>query len=452
LKYFSPAFGEGKIHLGETQKEISGFGGIAPFVHWLKEVGFEGALRRWQPVTVSSHNALDPAGLMLTFIAGTLLGCRHFSHFMHLRWDALLLRMLGLKQAPTDDTMMNYFRKFTMENIAPCYNGLFRWCLEKGGDSADVLDLDSTILERCGSQEGSLKGYNPRRKGRPSHHPLVAFLANRLCFANLWLRGGNAGAANNASQFLVETLGNIPVKISLVRADSGFMCDHFLSTLEEKSLPYIVVARATATVKNKALALTQWSKVPGSSFESSEFQHKAKGWNRSRRIVVLRLPQNKEDKKAAGHQFPESQGWTYRFYCVSEAIKANQAWQMYKGRANIENHIGEIKSDLAMGGFCLDDFYATEAALRAIAIAHNLLAMFQRDCGHLHQRPATIRDSLFRCGAVLASCGRGFKLLLPQSWGGLKRFKSLLQQILSWSKSTSPKLDISPIQKEALKC
>ena len=40
-----------------------------------------------------------------------------------------------------------------------------------------VLDLDSTVFERYGHQQGSLKGYNPRKHGRPSHHPLLAMLA-----------------------------------------------------------------------------------------------------------------------------------------------------------------------------------------------------------------------------------------------------------------------------------
>jgi hypothetical protein len=31
-----------------------------------------------------------------------------------------------------------------------------------------VLDLDSTVFERYGRQQGSLKGYNPRKHGRPS--------------------------------------------------------------------------------------------------------------------------------------------------------------------------------------------------------------------------------------------------------------------------------------------
>ena len=32
----------------------------------------------------------------------------------------------------------------------------------------------TTVFERYGKQEGSLKGHNPRKHGRPSHHPLLA--------------------------------------------------------------------------------------------------------------------------------------------------------------------------------------------------------------------------------------------------------------------------------------
>jgi hypothetical protein len=40
--------------------------------------------------------------------------------------------------------------------------------------------LDSTVSERYGRQEGSLKGYNPGKHGRPSYHPLMAILAETL--------------------------------------------------------------------------------------------------------------------------------------------------------------------------------------------------------------------------------------------------------------------------------
>ena len=40
-----------------------------------------------------------------------------------------------------------------------------------------VRDLDSTVFESFGHQEGPLKGHNPRKHGRPSRHPFLAKLA-----------------------------------------------------------------------------------------------------------------------------------------------------------------------------------------------------------------------------------------------------------------------------------
>jgi len=54
-----------------------------------------------------------------------------------------------------------------------------------------TLDLDSTIFAREGSQQGAAKGYNPRRRGRKSHHPLIAVLAEAPFVLHAWLRSGN---------------------------------------------------------------------------------------------------------------------------------------------------------------------------------------------------------------------------------------------------------------------
>lgn len=39
-----------------------------------------------------------------------------------------------------------------------------------------ILDLDSIVITRYGEQEGAKKGYNPNKRGRLSHHPLIAFV------------------------------------------------------------------------------------------------------------------------------------------------------------------------------------------------------------------------------------------------------------------------------------
>jgi len=116
------------------------------------------------------------------------------------------------------------------------------------------LDLDSTVFQRAGQQQGAAKGYNPRRPGRNSHHPLLAVLAEIPFVLHGWLRSGNIGAAKGAVAFLSEALALLPEgwKLRCVRADSGFFEDALLTFLEGRALPYLVVARLTTQLKRQA--------------------------------------------------------------------------------------------------------------------------------------------------------------------------------------------------------
>ena len=87
----------------------------------------------------------------------------------------------------------NFFLRFTPAHIEAFWRPLWRWLLglmacPKAGFS---LELDSTVFCREGSQEGAAKGYNPRRKWRKSHHPLMAVLAEAPFILHGWLRSGN---------------------------------------------------------------------------------------------------------------------------------------------------------------------------------------------------------------------------------------------------------------------
>jgi hypothetical protein len=72
------------------------------------------------------------------------------------------------------------------------------------------LDLDSTVFQRGGHQEGALRGYNPSRPGRHTHHPLLAVLAEAPLVLHGWLRSGNAGSARGVVPFLQEALALMP--------------------------------------------------------------------------------------------------------------------------------------------------------------------------------------------------------------------------------------------------
>ena len=80
---------------------------------------------------------------------------------------------------------------------------------------------------------GSAKGYNRQKRGRNSHHPLIAFISQTRIVANAWLRPGNTADSSNCKAFLEETFEEVlrDQKVGLLRADSGFYTDEILSYL-----------------------------------------------------------------------------------------------------------------------------------------------------------------------------------------------------------------------------
>src|SRR5580658_2391385 len=82
-----------------------------------------------------------------------------------------------------------------------------------------------------------------------------------------------------------------------------------------------------------------------------------------------------------------------------------------------KNRIAELKHDLGADDFCMQEFFATEAAFRSILLLFNLLGEFQRASGcKTYRQPATLRAQVFLCGALLGRAGHRLVLHLSASW------------------------------------
>jgi hypothetical protein len=153
----------------------------------------------------------------------SLSQAQRFAHANQLRADRALHALLGMSRFPSDDTILNYFRRFSQAEIERFWRPLWRWLISRlpGLASGYSLDLDSTIFARHGTQQqGAARGYNPRRPGRLSHHPLLAVLAEANFVLHAWLRSGNTGAGQGAEQFLgAENRGHI--SMILLKNPSG---------------------------------------------------------------------------------------------------------------------------------------------------------------------------------------------------------------------------------------
>jgi hypothetical protein len=131
---------------------------------------------------------------------------------------------------PSQSTYSRFFNKFSEAKNKELFPGLQHWMMQKVEIGNITIDFDNTVSTRYGKQEGSSKGNNPNKRGRNSHHPLMAFISQTMMVANAWLRPGNTAASSYCVAFMQETFQKcLPSKVvGLVRADSGFYTEEIL--------------------------------------------------------------------------------------------------------------------------------------------------------------------------------------------------------------------------------
>ena len=231
------------MELRETPRAVTPFGGLVVFFEFLRRVCYGEAVRQHLPFRLTSPNATDPVETFTAFLLAVVAGARRFAHASLLRADVALHELLGIARFPADDTIRDLFKRFGQGQCQRFFSGLWNWQLQRLPEcsSGYSLDLDSTVFERYGQQQGALRGPNPRKHGRPSHHPLVAVLAEAHFLLHGWLRSGNCGTARGVVEFLKEALALLPEQHALrvMRADAGFFEQQLLGFLEQRGLSYM---------------------------------------------------------------------------------------------------------------------------------------------------------------------------------------------------------------------
>jgi hypothetical protein len=450
--FCSPLFPGRQVQLRSTAKPITPFGGLVSLIGFFERLGLAGRISDLMPFTYASPNAIPPAQTLLGFIVSVVAGARRLAHTDWLRADKALHALLGMERFPGTDTVRNLFKRFRQCHIHQFWRPLWKWLLEQPWPVPALgfsLDLDSTVFQRSGRQEGAKRGYNPLRKGRHSHHPLLAFVAEAPLILHAWLRSGNSGTARGVVAFLSEALALLPAgwKLRTVRADSGFFEDALLKFLEAHGIPYIVVARLTRTLKRKAACLANWTPIDA-NYAWARFTLQLQGWSQPREFFAIR-ERVREDKDAVGRRLIEVEGYTFRIFVTNRQGDGAELWRDYNQRACVEQHIEELKNDLQADGFCMQEFFATESAFLSVCFTYNLLSLYQHASAPeqrhaAYRRPATLRAAVFIGGAVLGNRSRKPVLYIAESWGGLEKHKPLLDKILQWPGATSPKLPSVP--------
>lgn len=429
--------------LRETTRAVTPFGGLAVLLELLRKLGAVEAIRERLPFQCRSHNASRPEHILLAFWLAVAAGARRFSHLQMLRADRALQALCGVRSFPSDDTVRNFFRRFGAAEVARFFRPLWHWFFAQQPARACLLDLDSTVLQRFGHQEGAVHGYNPTRSKGRTHRPLLAFVSQPVFVLHAWLRAGNAADNRGAVEFLTEALQTVPANWTLqgVRADGAFFDQKILEFLEQRHLPYVIVVRRKETIQRQLYALHQWSELSATT-AVTEFTLQMPAWSSARRFIVVRLRLPDPDY----HRLLEVPGYDFRVFVTNRTESAQWLWQHYDQRAAIEPRFSELKEDLGADDFCLQQFFPTEAAFLSVLFVFNLLSLLQSldPASHpVQRRPATLRQQLFTCGAIAGRSGHKIVLFLSTAWGGLATRKPLLDKIAPTLFPTSPKLNFA---------
>lgn len=386
-----------------SDKKVTAWGGMKLMKDMVDSIGLKEFMGKLDLPEKGSNRGYDSIQVLECFWTSIWIGAGRFSHSAYLRYDKVLQEIFGWKQAPSQSTYSRFFQKFSWKRNTEVFVPTQQWFVDNLQIKNITIDFDSSVMTRYGEQQGSKVGYNASKPGRASHHPLMAFIAETRMVANAWLRPGNTSALSNCKAFIDETMEILKNKtVGLIRADSGFYSNDFLNFLEEKKTPinYIIAVKMYPTLKQELRSLNGWIKLKD-GMEIAEFDYQSPEWKKPRRMVAVR--KNIEVlTKATGKLllFDEPVGkYRYSLYVTNLNLPAEQIWLSYKDRADAENRIKELKYDFGLDSFCMDKFWATEAAFRSIMIAYNMMSLF-RQIVLKSKNQATLNTLRFKCFAL----------------------------------------------------
>ena len=390
-----------------SNQQITPWSGLAFLRRMMDKMGFSEHLESGDMLPQpKSNRGYSPLTILESFMVSVWCGANRFLHTEVTRHDEALCKIFGWKRSPGQDTFKRFFKKFDIERSSALSDHLFGWVFENIQFDNITLDCDSTILTRYGDQEGALKGYNPKKPGRHSYHPILAFVNDLKLVANFWLRSGNTSSANNFRAFLEDTMRKLgDKKVGLIRLDSGFYSKDVFEYLESISLDYLVAVRFYIPIQKMISLKQNWLYID-EGIEICDTSYQSPEWDQPRRMVVIRQ-KVKERPKAVGKTLSIFEGTQYHYqyrysaYITNLRLPATEVWRLYRGRADSENRIKELRQDFGLNSFSLNEFYATEAALTVTMMAYNLMAIFRLFIlkSEVQHTLSTLRFKTFAIGA-----------------------------------------------------
>jgi len=425
------------LSLSFDEPHLTHFGGMMLIQRFCKQLRLR---RRLQHVVIpdlrrGSYRSTD---LILALLFVIIAGLRRLNKTDVLQYNGTFLALLGLKTFPDQTTLRRFLKRLSpamIRQIVRVHDQIRKDLFAlPNPPSSLIFDIDSVVLTLYGRQQNARVGYNPKKHGRRSYHPLLCFEALRQEFWHGSLRPGDAASNSGVIFFLKRCLAKVPATIARsrirVRADAGYFSGKFVNFLDKQGLGYVIVAREYRGIKQHAHSI-RFRKLHF-GWEVGEFHYTPTHWKNPHRFVVIRRPVPDDPEEAKQLQLFTFKKYAYTVFVTNLKLEPWRVWRFYSPRATIEKNIRELLYDLPMGKIPTGDWTANVAFFQMVLLAFNLAHWFKRLClplEYLHATLETLRSDLLVVPARLTHRAGRNVLHLPQDYHQRKLFAEALQKI-----------------------
>lgn len=391
----------GKVQIRwDKNASLTCMGQLSFFIEYLK---VSGLFDRWVkscPINYRSGNAPKVKDVLGTILLSILSGHKRYSHITNIRCDTVNPPLLGMTKVVSEDAVRRSLLKLEESTCFKWLSESLMYTYSPILTEQWILDVDTTIKQLYGKQEGAIVGYNPHKPGRPSHTYHSYMISNIRLMLDVDVHPGNEAASKHTAPGIWSLLEKLPRTSwpSFIRGDCGFGTDAIMTESERIGLPYLFKIKRSNNVKK--LVRHQMKKddwvYAGQAWEGIESSLKLSGWQHERRVIILRRPIKKEvaiatkkkDEKnkkntrqlefELGEINSSLQVYEYAVLITSLSDEVCTIAQHYRDRADCENNFDELKNQWGWGGFTTQDIKRCATMAKIIALIYNWWSLFIR--------------------------------------------------------------------------
>ena len=315
-----------------------------------------------------------------TMLCGNFIGIDKLERLKLLQSDPLVNEFaISIKEPETVSRFLGNFSYKTTQMLREINFKVFRKLLRKSKLKSITIDIDSSVVNVEGHQEGAVKGYNPKKPGNRCYNLQLAFCDEIKAYLTGYVRSGDAYTANGAAEMIKEIMAHLKdegLEITF-RMDSGYFDDAILETIESLGGKYVIKGKGYPTLVAQVTDPSITFVTGEAGRETTEFVTALNTWEKDRRFVVFRVLKEKKDR--AQISFLEGEDYDYFFFVTNTEQSKEEVVEFYEKRGNCENYIKEAKYDMAVGHLLLQSFWANEAIFQLMMLAYNLFLLFKMD-------------------------------------------------------------------------